>query len=46
MLKNQIIGLGRMPRYAEAIADVIYKGFVLVFGSFFADIWSRLTEKF
>ena len=35
-----------MPRYAEAIADVIYKGFFWVFGSFFADILSRQTEKF
>ena len=41
-----------MPRYAEASADVIYKGFCWVFGSFFffffffADALPRQTEKF
>ena len=35
-----------MPRYAKAIADIIYKGFYWVFGSFFADVLPRQTEKF
>ena len=35
-----------MLRYAEAIADEIYKGFCWVFGSFFANILLTQTEKF
>ena len=34
-----------MPRYVEAFADVIYKGFYWVFGSFFADALPRQAEK-
>ena len=35
-----------MPRHAETIAEVIYKGIYWVFGRFFADALRRQTEKF
>ena len=44
-MKNQIKALGKMLRYGEAIANVIYKGFYLVFSSFYANILPRQTKK-
>ena len=36
MLKNQIIAFGKMQRQAEAIVNMIYKGFCWVLGIFVA----------
>ena len=44
--KKKKKALGKMPTYAEAIANVIYKGFCWVFGNFFDSILPRQTKKF
>ena len=42
--ENQTIALGKLLRYVEAIANIIYKG--IAFGSFFSDVLQRQTENF
>ena len=46
LLKKPIRALGKMLRYAKAIAEIIHKGFCRVFSSFSANVLPRQTEKF
>ena len=37
MLKDQIVTFDKMLMYAEAIGDVVFKGFCWIFDSFFEE---------